>query len=265
MDAVKDLAVSIISATYNSDRTLRVAIQSVVEQEYGVMEHIVVDGASTDGTLQLLECAKSAPDSKLVYISRKDNGMYEAINRGIGLACGDIIGILNSDDAYHRSTVRRVVEAFAASDADVVFGNIKMFTAGVDSGDVVNECVADISQLNYRMSIPHPAVFVRKAAYEKYGMFNSNYKIAADYEFMLRLRKQGAKMIHLNAVLCSFRRGGISSTRVWRTAFETFKIQASYVGFVHALQLLAHRAFELLFLRHLAILFRKAVKRRRGS
>jgi glycosyltransferase involved in cell wall biosynthesis len=263
MYSMRQIAVSIITATYNSDRTLHLAIHSVVEQEYGVKEHIVVDGASTDGTLELLESARSAPGSKLTYVSRKDSGMYEAINRGIALATGEIIGILNSDDAYHRSTVRKVVEAFAATDADVVFGNIMMSGVGDNGADVGSECVADISQLNYRMSIPHPAVFVRKATYEKHGMFDSNYKIAADYEFILRLQKQGAKMVHLNAVLCAFRRGGISSTRVWRTAFETFKIQARHVGFMHALALLAHRAFELLLLRHIAILYRKVVRRRR--
>lgn len=205
------MKVSIITATYNSAATIEAALDSVQSQSYKNIEHIIIDGASTDATLSLLQ--KNGFSGKLV--SEPDKGIYDAMNKGIELASGDIIGILNSDDLYANPTIiEKVVELFETQQCDAVYGDLDY----VDS--------VDITQVKRRWKAgsfkkgdfllgwmpPHPTFFVRKTVYEQYGKFNLNLFTAADYELMLRfLYRYEVKVAYLQEIMVKMRTGGASN------------------------------------------------------
>jgi glycosyltransferase len=203
--------ISIITVTFNARGTICDCIESVSEQSVDV-EHIVVDGASTDGTLRAIEHYN---DSLSTVVSEPDDGIYDAMNKGLRLATGDVIGILNADDFFASSDVlKKVVNAFSESDVDACYGdlvyvdseNIKKVTRYWRSGSFK----PDKFYLGWMP--PHPTFFVRRSVYEKYGLFNLNLGSAADYEIMLRfLLKQQLKAIYIPEVLVNMRIGGESN------------------------------------------------------
>lgn len=183
------MKISIITPTYNSVKTIRRTISSIIDQNYSELEYIVIDGGSTDGTLEIIKSYKNKINFKL--ISESDRGIFDAMNKGIKLATGDIIGILNSDDFYDNNKVlQNIAEAFNDQKIEAVYGDIIYF------GDDVNKVSRywkagkyKESKLNNGWIIPHPSLFLRKTVYDKCGIFNLDFKIAADYEFILRLLK----------------------------------------------------------------------------
>ena len=183
------MKISIITPTYNSAKTLSRTIDSIISQNYKDIEYIVMDGGSSDGTQDIVLGYKDRLGIK--FISEKDEGIYDAMNKGIRLATGDIIGILNSDDFYNNeSLLSDVAQAFNDESIEAVYGDISYF--GNDINKVTRYWKAGEykeSKLNNGWVIPHPALFVRKSMYDKCGLFNIDFKIAADYEFILRILK----------------------------------------------------------------------------
>ena len=183
------MKISIITPTYNSVKTISRTIDSVIYQSYKDIEYIIIDGGSTDGTDSIV--SKYKDELNIKFISEKDSGIYDAMNKGIKMATGDIIGILNSDDFYENKFVLiDVVEAFNNSSIDAVYGDISYFGSDINkitrvwkSGEYKE------SKLNNGWAIPHPALFIRRSVYERYGLFNLDFNIAADYEFILRILK----------------------------------------------------------------------------
>jgi len=183
------MKISIITPTYNSAKTIKRTILSIIDQHYNNLEYIIIDGVSTDGTLEIVRSYQNEINTK--FISEKDNGIYDAMNKGIKLATGNIIGILNSDDFYDDDKVLAVVaEAFKDQKIEAVYGDIKYFSNDINqikrywrAGGYKE------SKLNYGWTIPHPTLFLRKNIYDKYGFFNTDFKIAGDYEFILRILK----------------------------------------------------------------------------
>ncbi len=206
------MKVSIITATYNSASTLHDALCSVKNQNFNNIEHIIIDGLSSDQTLEIV---KSYPHIAQL-VSEPDQGIYDAMNKGIRLATGDIIGILNSDDFYVSNEVISSVAEIFESDplTDCLYADL----AYVDKNDVnkiVRKWVSGpynrLSFLNGWMP-PHPTFFVRKQVYEKYGTFNEELKTAADYELMLRfLFKHGCKCAYIPDFFIKMRSGGASN------------------------------------------------------
>lgn len=205
------MKISIITACYNSSATIGDTLKSVTEQDYKNIEHIIVDGASTDDTLQIV---KQFPHVAKV-VSEKDDGIYDAMNKGISLATGEVIGILNSDDVYtSNSAVSKVMKAFEAKDAEAVyadlqyvkFDNLNKITRTWHSGEFSKR------KFYFGWMPPHPTFFVRKHVYQKIGNFNCALKSAADYEFMLRvLLKNDFKPYYIPEVLVKMRAGGMSN------------------------------------------------------
>jgi glycosyltransferase involved in cell wall biosynthesis len=239
----EDGLVSIITATRNDAPTLPTAIRSVKRQTYQKIEHIVIDGLSTDGTARVLDEYKQNRKGKVVILREHDNGMYDAINKGLALARGQIVGILNADDFYCDDALENVIGCFERTGTDIVYGNIARIPMPQEH-QRLNEIVSDEKELNVRMSIAHPGVFVGRPIYERFGYFDRRYRIAADYELLLRLRAAGVAMAHLDRVVCNFRSGGMSERRLWRVAYETFLIQKRYFGPLHAGRILFRRAIE---------------------
>jgi glycosyltransferase involved in cell wall biosynthesis len=183
------MKISIITPTYNSAKTLARTIESVIAQAYSDLEYIIIDGLSSDNTKDIVLNYQNKINIK--FISEKDNGIYDAMNKGVKLATGDIIGILNSDDFYDNSGVlNNVNKTFEDKKNDAVYGDIKYFSEETDKVSRYWKAGGyKESKLNSGWVIPHPALFVRKAVYNKYGLFNTDLRLAADYEFILRLLK----------------------------------------------------------------------------
>ncbi len=208
------MLVSIITATYNSALTLRDCLQSVAKQSYDPIEHIIIDGASKDATLDIVN---AFPHIAQVH-SEKDQGIYDAMNKGIAHATGDIIGILNSDDFYvDEQVVQAIVNVFENSNCDVVYADLQ-YVDREHTDKIIRTWKSGTMQQHsflYGWMPPHPTVFVRRKVYEQYGAFNLALKSAADYEFMLRvLYKEKCRVAYLPKTIVKMRDGGQSNQSI---------------------------------------------------
>jgi glycosyltransferase involved in cell wall biosynthesis len=206
------MKISLITITYNSAATVEKTVQSVLEQDYPDIEYIIVDGLSTDDTLQ-----KLAPYQKNIHriLSEKDLGLYDALNKGIGLATGEIIGFIHSDDFYaHPAVISRVIKAFENPSVQAVYGDLQ-YVDKEDTSHIIRHWVSG----EYRDGLflkgwmpPHPTFFVRAECYQRYGIFNLQLTSSADYELMLRLiHKHKIKLRYIPEVLVKMRAGGKSN------------------------------------------------------
>ncbi|MBN4073745.1 glycosyltransferase [bacterium AH-315-E07] len=209
--------VSIITVVFNGEKFIEDAIQSVLSQKNCNIEYIVVDGASSDGTLKIIEKYK---DRISLYLSGPDEGIYDAMNKGICAATGKIVGILNADDYYtDNDVVSDVVKELSAKSVDAVFSNLVIVDR--DNVEKVKRYYTSKGfrpeKFAYGWMPAHPTFFVKRACYEKYGLFKTDYKIAADYELLARLlAKNKITYSFLDRVTVRMRSGGVS-TRNWRS------------------------------------------------
>lgn len=211
------MKISLITTTYNSSATLRDTMESVLGQTYTDVEYIVVDGASNDGTVEIIKEYEPRFCGRIRWISEKDKGLYDAMNKGINMATGDIVGILNSDDFFTSNTVlQSVAEAFF-DDIDAVYGDIHF----VRPSDLTKS-VRYYSSRNFRpwalrfgYMPAHPSFYARRELFEKYGVYSLNYRLAADYEMMVRLfRKAKIRYKYLPVDMVTMRTGGMSTRSV---------------------------------------------------
>lgn len=184
------MKLSIITATYNSERTLRDTMESILSQTFQDFEYIIVDGASKDATLDIIHEYEPRFHGKMRYVSEPDKGIYDAMNKGFAMATGDVIGILNSDDFFTSDDVlQAVVDGFAGEYVDAVYADIHYVNT-----DDLTKCVRYYSSgvfrpwmMRFGMIPAHPSFYCRKAVYDQYGSFDTTYRIAADFEILLRL------------------------------------------------------------------------------
>ena len=216
--------VSIITSVYNGAATIEQTIQSVLNQTYRNIEYIVIDGKSTDGTQQVIEKYK---DKIAYYVSEKDCGLYYAMNKGIEKATGDIVGIINSDDWYADDAVQVVVDCFKQNDLDLVYGKID----SISSDGIEKVCkISPLENMWYQMTIPHPSTFIRRSVYSKFGEFDTRYKLAADYELLLRFYTNHIRIKFVDKVIAHFRIGGFSTVKRYDLMNEGYTISMSYIG-----------------------------------
>ena len=206
------LKVSIITITYNSESTLIDTIDSVLNQTYSNIEYIIVDGSSTDSTVSIIHSYK---DKISKFISEKDNGLYHALNKGIAMATGDVIGILHSDDFYtNHHVIENIVNTFNLHHADAVYSDL-YYVDKNDSEKIFRKWKS--GHYTHGMFLngwmpPHPTFFVKRTVYEKFGTFNLDLVSAADYELMLRLvHKHKIKLAYLPEFIIKMRVGGKSN------------------------------------------------------
>lgn len=201
-----------ITVVRNRKDTIREAIESVLSQTYNNTEYIVVDGSSNDGTTEIIQEYQERISK---FISEPDEGIYDAMNKGIKLATGDIIGILNGDDLYAGSDIlETVAREFMTKDIDCLYGDL-VYVDEKDTSKVIRywkSCSFEKGLFERGWHPPHPTFFTRRECYEKYGCFNLDFKIAADYELMLRfLNRYGLKSMYLPRVMVRMRMGGESN------------------------------------------------------
>ena len=214
------MKISIITVCYNSAETIGDTLRSVREQTYKNIEHIIVDGGSTDCTLDVV-AAEGAHVAKL--ISEKDNGIYDAMNKGIKFATGDVVAFLNADDFYKDAdALAQVAFVMQSEQLDALYGDVEFFRAGQQ--DVVvrryNSGRFTAGRLGWGWMPAHPALFVCRTLFERYGMFRTDYRIAGDFEFVARVFKQPElRHRHLYESLVCMQIGG-ASTSGWRASLQ---------------------------------------------
>ena len=209
------LKISIITITYNSAQTVEQTIQSVLNQSYKNVEYIIIDGGSTDATLSIIEKYKNNI-SKL--ISEKDNGLYDALNKGLALATGDIVGILHSDDFYTNNNVLQLyADTFTKTNADAAYSDL-YYVDKINTNKITRKWKSGNYTPNsflFGWMPPHPTFFVKLDAYKKYGNFNLHIGTAADYELMLRfIHKQKINLAYLQHYTIKMRVGGKSNITI---------------------------------------------------
>ncbi len=206
------MKVTVITACYNSADTIGDTLRSVTEQDYGDIEYIIVDGASTDETLKVVEGYR---DKITKVVSGKDGGIYFALNKGIGLATGEVIAFLHADDLYAgRQVLSKVMKLFADEDVDSVYGDLQ-YVDRLDTSKVKRSWKSGPyreGQFRSGWMPPHPAFFLKKKCYDRFGTFDTSFKTAADYELMLRmLHRHKISTAYLPEVLVKMRTGGVSN------------------------------------------------------
>lgn len=212
---MKNLTISIITVSFNSIKTISDTINSVLNQTYPHIEYIIIDGASNDGTIYLI---KTYGNRIHRYLSEPDDGVYDALNKGIRLASGDIIGILNSDDFfYNNSVLEKVVEAFLVHDLDAVYGDVQFVKPG-NTAQVVRYYSSKMFNINkFKLGFmpAHPSFYARKELFDKLGYYKTDYKIAADFELLVRfLYVNKIKYRYLGMPFVTMRTGGVSNSSI---------------------------------------------------
>lgn len=212
------MKISIVTATFNSGRTLRDTMESVLAQTHKDFEHIIVDGNSKDNTMEIVRELEPRYYGRLKYISESDKGIYDAMNKGIRMASGDVVGILNSDDFYSsRSVLEIIASILTDNELDAVFGDIHYV-----NDDDLGKCVRYYSSKSFRpwmmrlgFQPAHPSFYCRKKVYDIHGTFDINFKVAADFENLLRLiylNRIKTEYIPLDCV--TMRTGGASTSGI---------------------------------------------------
>lgn len=222
------IKISVVTAVFNNKQTIGQAIDSVLSQSYPVVESIVIDGASTDGTLAVLETYRPRLS---VLISERDQGIYDALNKGLKHATGDVVGFLHADDVFENSEViTKIAAAFLDPTVDAVYGDL-VYVRHSDVAQVIRYWQAgqyDAASLSRGWMPPHPTFYVRRSAYERLGGFNTRYRIAADYDTILRFLAVGKiGVAYIPEVLVRMRTGGISNRSlktIIRKTWEDFEV-----------------------------------------
>ena len=215
--------VSIITVSYNASKTIEQTILSVINQTYTNIQYIIIDGKSTDETIDIINKYKEYIS---VFISEKDNGIYDAMNKGISLAQGELIGIINADDWYELDTVETVVKKYNLQINQtncLYYGMLRIWR------EEKEYCVRQFHH-NFvtETVIQHPTNFVPKALYDSYGGFDASFKIAADYDLLNRFRVNQVQFIKIDKILANFREGGASTTLAPKVQLEGPIIKLRY-------------------------------------
>ena len=210
--------ISIITATFNSAKTLKDTIQSVLRQTNKDFEYLIIDGGSTDETIDIVKSYESEFSGRLKWVSEKDQGIYDAMNKGIKMASGDVVGILNSDDYFTSDDIlQTVADAFKCQEIDVIYGDIHFIRDGNPQ-----KCIRYYSSrmfrpfwLRFGFMPAHPSFYCKREIFDKAGLYSLDYKIGADYEMMVRLFKRlKIKTLYVNKDFVTMRTGGASNTNV---------------------------------------------------
>jgi len=223
--------VSIITIVLNGEQYIEQTINSVLNQKNVKIEYIVIDGGSKDGTLQKIEKYKNSID---ILISEPDNGIYDAINKGVKLANGSLIGIIHCGDFYEPDTLSLVYREFQRTSADVIYGDVKIIEP-YSNYAFTHYSRANHNLLKKNFSIFHPSTFIKRDCYIRNGLYNTNYRICADYEFILQLFLKNLNFQYVPVVIANFRSGGISGTKPKLLFKENFQIRKELLGTIKAL------------------------------
>ncbi|WP_373032903.1 glycosyltransferase family 2 protein [Sulfurovum sp.] len=216
------MKISVITSVYNNKETIAEAIESVLSQTYDDIEYIVVDGASTDGTVEVIQ---KYGDKVTTFVSEPDKGIYDGLNKGIALATGDVVGFLHSDDLFQdENVIAKIAEAFKIYEVDSIYGDL-IYVKKEDTSKMVRYWKSGAFGLNKLQNgwmPPHPTFYVKRKVYKMYGGFDTSFKIAADYDSILRfLGREGITTRYIPEVLVKMRVGGASNKSIRNIMMKT--------------------------------------------
>lgn len=229
------MKISVVTAVFNRADTIGEAIKSVRAQNYADVEHIIQDGGSSDGTFEIV---REAAGDSVKIVSEKDGGIYDAINRGICRASGNVIGLMHSDDFFASAAVLgKVADAFSDPLVDGVYGDLQ-YVAEDNPGTVVRHwCAGEFTQAKLRRGWmpPHPTLYLRREVFDKFGLYDTSFRIAADYDAMLRYMTKGQIVLaYVPEVMVRMRLGGESNRSlesIWKKSCEDYRaIRRNKVG-----------------------------------
>lgn len=217
------MKISIITVSFNSESTIEDTIKSVLSQTYADIEYIIVDGVSQDSTNNIVERYSNSVD---VHVVEKDEGLYDAMNKGVLLATGDVIGILNSDDIYNdKYVIEKLVSNFS-DEVDAIYADLVIVDKD-DTTKVVRYYSSSMYHkklIRFGIMLPHPTFFVRKSFYDKYGLYDNSFPVAADFDLITRFVNAGVRLKRLDAVLVRMRNGGKSNNSFFDRISQNFEI-----------------------------------------
>lgn len=208
------MKISIITVVYNNSSTIRMAIESVLNQTYKNIEYIVVDGASTDGTVDII---KSYGERVSKFISEPDKGIYNAMNKGIGLTTGDFVGILNADDCLYNSEVIQSMVNQIDDSIDAVYGDVEFFSDKDFCRSVryYSSKKFSVERFKYGFMPAHPSFYVRKKYFDLYGCYKEDYRIASDFDLLIRfLLNNKIRSKYIEMPFVKMRTGGVSNKNI---------------------------------------------------
>ena len=215
---------SIITVTYNSEKTIEQTIKSVISQTYSDFEYIIIDGASQDSTIEIIK-KYAMWDKRIQYISEPDDGIYDAMNKGIKMASGNVVSLLNSDDYYEINALEKIANCIPQGDMFVIYGMVRFLENEKEDRIIFNHH----NSLSKRM-LMHPACFVSSNIYKKY-QYDTSYKSAADYDLFIKLYKDNeVKFIPVYEVITNFRTGGMSFSVISDQETNDIKFKFGYMG-----------------------------------
>ncbi len=212
------MKISVITVCYNSADTIEQTIQSVVGQNYSELEYIIIDGGSTDGTLAVIEKYR---ESISLLISESDQGVYDAMNKGLQKCTGDVVAFLNSDDWYEQDTLEKVNRYFRDTWADMVSGNVYLYAGGKAQKMELGRREKD--DVFFQVIYPHPALFVRRSLFQEMGGYDTSYQIAADVAWVINACAAGAEVLCVEDCFTYFRAGGLSGRQRYEGLKEHYK------------------------------------------
>lgn len=217
--------ITIVTITYNSEKTIEKTIQSIISQKYDNIEYWIIDGASKDNTMALVQkYAQEYPYIK--YASEPDKGISDAFNKGILKATGELIGLINSDDQLAENALFIIHERYSSSNADVIYGNT--IVNDTANGLLLLKNAGKPGRLKYEMPFIHQSCFIKKSVYEECGYYSSEYKICMDFDMLARIFHKGYSFVNTNEVLSIFQYGGTSCKHPIKTINENMKIAKRY-------------------------------------
>ncbi|MEI8361410.1 MAG: glycosyltransferase family 2 protein [bacterium] len=222
----KQILFSVVTPAFNSAKTIRDTFDSMLNQTYQNYQYIVIDGGSTDGTLDIIKEYEPKFAGKMTWLSEKDGGIYYALNKGIDLAVGDLVSPLNSDDWYEKTTLEKVAATHKLQPEAFIYGIVRYFQ---------DEKVSSIGTGSHEFLpgslIPYPTWFIPMCLVKKFGKFSTTYRVGSDVELVLRYFKNKVEFVRIDEILTNFRLGGESTKHMYLSRMEV--IQAQYaLGFI---------------------------------
>lgn len=222
--------VSVVTVCYNSEETIKDTLLSILNQTYNNIEYIVVDGNSTDNTLNIIKSFENKFKEKKIkykYISESDKGIYYAMNKGLSLCSGEFIGILNSDDWYEPITIEEIIKTKGDESFAIISGNKNKVNSGKKVLKTVKYKENLAKFIHKTMPINHPTTFVHKTVYNKIGLFDTRYTLSADYDFIFRAYNNGVCFLFIDKVLVNMRNTGAThqTKNLFITAKEDYQIR----------------------------------------
>ena len=211
----ENIKFTVITVCFNSEKTIKCTFESILNQTYKNIEYIVIDGNSSDSTLQIIKSYQQKFTEKGIsyrWISEPDRGIYDAMNKGINLSEGNLIGILNSDDWYETNALENIKNLYNKSNADFIHGNLNLYSPEKEFIKTLKP------KKNYivkrKMPFFHPTSFVSKKIYNKLDGYSLNYKICSDYDLIIKIINNNFKISYLDKVITNFTIGGVSTTSI---------------------------------------------------